>query len=443
MAGPHRSGAFCARENAAFPIENRTASAARLVSPAAYIDRHTADLVASLRRLVGIPTINPPGAHYDEITAHLAGELEACGFTVRRHAISRTQLRRHLPPEQHGFPRFNVLGRRSAKGARKTIHFNAHYDVVPVSGQWTHGGPFSGAVAGGRIYGRGTADMKGSIASLLLALRALPATGTEPAMNVEVSFTADEETDSALGAGWLVDHAPIRPDYAVVMEGGEGGTVGCGHNGVVWLEVTVHGRAAHGSQPERGINALEKMAALVLALEEYKKTLARRILVAPDGTTMRPTLNVGGTFAAGPGGKINTVPARACFSIDRRVLPTENHAAAEGETRAFLAAAARKIPHCRITVTKVSENFACFTPPTHPFFTAMAASVTRIRRAPTSFGVATGFNDMHFFASHCRIPTLGYGPGGRREHAVDESARIGDLAASAKIYADLLTSFRG
>jgi succinyl-diaminopimelate desuccinylase len=94
--------------------------------------------------------------------------------------------------------------------------------------------------------------MKGSIASLLMALEALQATRTVPRMNVEVSFTADEETDSALGTGWLVEHAPIKPDYAVVMEGGEGSAVCCGHNGVVWLEVTVHGRPAHGSTPERG-----------------------------------------------------------------------------------------------------------------------------------------------------------------------------------------------
>src|SRR5690606_27693873 len=156
-------------------------------------------------------------------------------------------------------------GRRRVRGARRTLHFNAHYDVVPVSGGWRHGDPFSGALDGGWIYGRGTADMKGSIAALLLALRALSACGVEPRTNIEVSFTADEETDSALGAGWLVQHGPIEPDYAVVMEGGEQDAICCGHNGVVWLEVTVHGRAAHGSRPEQGVNALEKMAALVLA----------------------------------------------------------------------------------------------------------------------------------------------------------------------------------
>jgi succinyl-diaminopimelate desuccinylase len=285
--------------------------------------------------------------------------------------------------------------------------------------------------------------MKGSIASLLAALRALRDTGTTPSCNIEVSFTADEETDSLLGAGWIVRHARLKADYAVVMEGGEGAAVCCGHNGVVWLNVTVHGRAAHGSTPERGLNALEKMSALVLALEKYKRILAQRAFRTPEGKVMRPTLNVGGCFAPGPGGKINTVPALASFTIDRRVLPIEDHAFAERGLRDFLAAAAAKIPECRINVEKISENFACATAPRHPFFAAMAASVARVRRVPPVFNVSTGFNDMHFFSRHLKIPTLGYGPGGENEHAVNERARVKDLVASAKIYADLLTSFAG
>jgi succinyl-diaminopimelate desuccinylase len=413
------------------------------MSPAAYLDRSAADLTALLHRLVSLPTVNPPGENYDAITALLTRELRALGLAAKRYPVPRAQLRRHLPADQLAFPRYNVLGKLAVPGAKKTVHFNAHYDVVPVSGTWKHGDPFSGRVDGGWIYGRGTSDMKGSHASLLMALRALRATGTKPRMNVEVSFTADEETDSFLGTGWLVEHAPIRPDYAIVMEGGEAGHVCCGHNGVVWLEVTVHGRAAHGSLPERGVNALEKMSALVLLLEDYQRTLARRLFRTPEGKVMFPTINLGGTFSSGEGGKINTVPALARFSIDRRVIAIETVAAAERELRAVLTATARRIPGCRITVTKVSDNHPCYHAPTDPFFAAMAQSVTRVRRAPTTFNVSTGFNDMHFFSHHLKFPTLGYGPGGQNEHAIDERARVKDLVAGAKIYADLLTTFAG
>ena len=411
--------------------------------PSEYIDKNAGLLIRRLQGLVAIETVNPPGRDYDAISARLTRDLAGLGLKARRFSIPEALLRRHLPADQHGFPRFNVLGRLAVPGAAKTIHFNAHFDVVPVSGRWRHGTPFSGKVEDGWIYGRGTADMKGSIASLMLALEALRATRVAPLMNVEVSFTSDEETDSVLGSGWLVRHAPIRPDYAVVMEGGEGGSVCCGHNGVIWLEVSIRGLAAHGSTPQLGINALEKMAALVLALEPYKRKIARRKLVSPEGAVMRPTINVGGVFSAGEGGKVNTVPAFASFTIDRRVIASENRFAAERELRAFIAAAARRIPKCRVTVRKFSENLSCFHPPRHPFFAAMAESVRRVRRGPVGFNISAGFNDMHFFSHHLRIPTLGYGPGGDNEHAVDERARIKDLLDSAKIYARLLTTFAG
>ena len=408
-----------------------------------FIDRSAPVLLGRLKRLVSFPTINPPGEDYEVVTGYLTRELTRIGLSARRIPIPGRLLRSSLPRSQHGYPRYNVLGKLRVPGARKTIHFNAHYDVVPVSGTWRHGSPFSGAVEKGLIYGRGTADMKGSIASLITAIDAIQRTRTRPLMNIEVSFTADEETDSFLGARWVVDEAPIRPDYAIVMEGGEGDEVCCGHNGTLWLEVTVHGRAAHGSRPEEGVNALEKMAALVLGLEAYKKKIARRTFVTPEGKTMRPTINVGGVFSCGEGAKINTVPAQASFSIDRRVLAIEDHAAAEQDLRAFLSSAARRIPGCRITVCKVSENFSCFTKPSHPFFKAMAASVRRVRGRPTVFNVSTGFNDIHYFAQHLKIPTLGYGPGGDDIHAVDERARVKDLVSAAKIYANLLTTFGG
>ena len=413
------------------------------VTPAYFIDRNPQELLRRLQHLVGISTINPPGENYAVITEWLRNELEAVGLVSRRYAIPAADLRQALPLAQRGFPRYNVLGRLPTRGARKTIHFNAHYDVVPVSGRWKHGSAFSGKVSDGWIYGRGTADMKGSIASLLLALRALRATGTQPRMNVEVSFTADEETDSVLGSGWLVANAALKADYAVVMEGGEGRSICCGHNGTIWLEVIIHGKAAHGSLPHRGINAFEKMAAFVRELEDYKRTLAQRAWRTPEGKTMHPTINVGGEFACGPGAKINTVPADASFTIDRRVLPIEKHAEAEKELRAFLRVAATRIPKCAMSIRKISENYSCFSEPEHPFFAAMAGCVTRVRRAKSAFNVSSGFNDMHFFSHHLKIPTLGYGPGGDDPHAVDERARVKELLASAKIYAELLTTFEG
>lgn len=412
------------------------------MTPADYIDRHANRLLETLRRLVRFETVNPPGADYDAITRHLVSELEARGLSARRLSPAKT-LQKRFVPDCADYPRYNVLGRWKVPGARRTIHFNAHYDVVPVSGDWKHKDPFSGTVDKGHIYGRGTADMKGSIAALLLALEALKTAGTSPRLNVEISFTADEETDSALGTGWLVTHAPISPDYALVMEGGEKDNICCGHNGVVWLEVDVLGRAAHGSRPEQGINALEKMAALVGSLERYKIELLRKSFRSPDGAVLRPTINVGGVFEQGPGGKINTVPAFARFSIDRRVIPSETAAKAEEGLRRFIEASARRIPDCRVRIRKVCESHPCYSKPESPFFGAVAKSISLVRGEAPKFSVSTGFTDMQFFSFAKKIPTLGYGPGGLNEHGVDERVAVRELLASAKVYADLLASFEG
>jgi len=386
-------------------------------------------------------TVNPPGENYGAITTLLADTLRALGLRVRRVPIPRA-LQRRTQPDLLDYPRYNVIAFWDT-GAAKTVHFNAHYDVVPVSGTWRHGNPFSGAVNQGWMYGRGTSDMKGAIASIVFALQALKDTGTKPNFNVEVSFTADEETDSTLGTGWVTRHGKLQADFAIVGEGGEGDVVCCGHNGVVWLNVVVHGKAAHGSIPHRGINALEKMSALVLALDGYKKILARKKFRTPEGKVMVPTLNLGGVFASGEGGKINTVPALASFSIDRRLLPVENVGEAERDLRVFLRQAAARIPQCAITIEKVSHNHPSFSPPVSPFAAALRASVAKVRRRPARFCVSTGFNDMHFFANELKLPTLGYGPGGQNYHAIDERAKIRDLVESAAIYADLLTSFEG
>src|ERR1017187_3909527 len=134
------------------------------MTPFQYLDRHSADLVALLQRLVRVPTVNPPGDHYEAITALLTRELRGAGLQARRLPIPLSVARSGPGPDWRTHPRYNVIGFR-ATGAPKTLHFNAHYDVVPAGGRWRHGSPFEPAVEDGWIYGRGTADMKGSIAS--------------------------------------------------------------------------------------------------------------------------------------------------------------------------------------------------------------------------------------------------------------------------------------
>src|SRR4051812_34059779 len=104
------------------------------MSPAAYLDQHSSDLLALVRDLVRVPTVNPPGVRYDEITAKLDAELQAIGLRSKRWSIPAALAKKVLQPELQPYPRYNVIGFWPV-GAKKTIHFNAHYDVVPVSGE--------------------------------------------------------------------------------------------------------------------------------------------------------------------------------------------------------------------------------------------------------------------------------------------------------------------
>jgi succinyl-diaminopimelate desuccinylase len=281
--------------------------------------------------------------------------------------------------------------------------------------------------------------MKGSIVALLAALEALRDRRRSPALNVEVSFTADEETGGALGAGWIVDQGLVDADYAIECEGASASRVGVGHNGVLWLEVEVEGKAAHASSPERGVNAFEGMAALVHHLQPFKRRLAAasRRWRGPDGRPRQPTVSVGGVFAGGVDQKVNTVPARARFSIDRRLVPGETIAEARAELEEALAEAAGKA-EARYRVRPLLRIEPCVVDAGGELPQALARSVRSVRRHAADFRVTTGFTDLHYFVEGAGLAGVGYGVDGERAHGADERVSVRDLVQTARTYADFL-----
>lgn len=405
------------------------------------ITRDRRHLLALAGEIIRIPTVNPPGSNYLACVDTLVRLTRAAGLETRVVRIPHARVLKALP-DAVGCPRAIVIGRWDV-GAPRTVHFNAHYDVVPAAPTGWKFGPFEPRVSQGWLYGRGSADMKGSIACVLHALGTTRRLGLRPSVNIEVSWTPDEETDSTFGVQWLVQKKLLEADYAIVCEGGSGRHVGCGHNGVLWFEVDVHGRAAHGSEPHRGINAVELMSALVLELRTYQRQLARRTFRNPDGRIRTATLNVGGVTATQPGGKINTVPGAVTFTLDRRVLPNEDLAEAERDLRAFIRGAVSRIPRLRATVRKINQHTSTFSDPAGPFPRAFGAALARVRGQSAKFTVSTGFNDSHFFAGEGGLPTIGWGPGGEACHGTDERVRVSELVEAAQTYAEFVTTFAG
>ena len=215
--------------------------------------------------------------------------------------------------------------------------------------------------------------------------------------------------------------------------------MGCGHNGVLWLEVELVGRPAHASCPDRGINAFENMVELVHHLQRYKRTLAAASRRYRDfsGRTRSPTLNVGGVFG-GEGQKINTVPGNARFSIDRRLVPGERLEAVEREVRRAIDAAARHLRHGRSEVRTGLRIEPCVVDCQHPLPQAFGRAVRAVRRGRANFRTTTVFTDLHFFAVDAGLPGIGYGVDGQHAHGTDERVRVRDVLATARIYADFV-----
>ncbi len=408
-----------------------------MVSVQRYIEDCEMQLVGNLQDMVRIGTVNPPGLHYREMVDLLSKRCRALGMPTKVHRVPDAEVRRVTGSAE--YPRYNLIARWDA-GRERTVHFNAHYDVVPCSGLWRFDSPFEPGLAASAVYGRGSGDMKGSIAALLMAVEALREVGVEPSFNIECSFTADEETGGELGAGWVVGEGLLNADFAVVCEGAAGTQVGCGHNGVLWLDIELIGKAAHASRPEQGVNAFEAMAGAVHKLQGYKRKLqeARRRFVDLDGQVRQPTLNIGGTFAGGQGDKVNTVPERARFSIDRRLVPGEQLEAVEHELLRAVCQAADQQQLKSYDIVSPLRIEPCVVDADHCLPGAFARAVQAVRRRTAGFKVTSGFTDLHYFVVEGGLPGIGYGVKGEQAHGIDERVRVRDLVLTARTYAEFM-----
>ena len=391
----------------------------------------------SLSELVRIPTVNPPGLNYHEIVGLLEQRCVELGMSTRVVDVPRDVSARVIADPER-YPRMNLIARWDV-GAAKTVHFNAHFDVVPADPARWPTDPFAPRIDGDWLYGRGSEDMKGSIAALFTAIRAIRDCELRPAVNVECSFTCDEETGGELGAGFIAREGLIDADFIVNCEGGGGLRIGCGHNGVIWMRVSVHGKSAHASTPEKGINAFEKMAQVALGLGQLKGQLAakERVFVGPGGSERWPTINVGGVFHGTDGDKVNTVPGQAIFSIDRRVVPNERLEDAERELRRAIDLAVDAAGGPRVGLERALAIEPCVVPTSDAYLAAFMASVRRVRRRPVRLSTTSGFTDLHFLVGG-GLPGVGYGPVGQHGHGADERVPISDVLRVAQVYADFV-----
>ena len=260
----------------------------------------TSDL---LRDLVRLPSVNPMGRAVvgpidleSRVTEYLDAYFRNLGVSVERQTVA--------------LGRENVVARYDA-GSARTVVFEVHQDTVPVDGMVID--PFGGEVRGGKLYGRGACDVKGGMTAMLAAFARLVRERPAGAANVVLACTVDEE-HTFLGVQRLVEG--LKADMAIVAEPTRLKIVHA-HKGVTRWTVQTPGRSCHSSRPDRGVNAIYRMAKILTAFERYADRLQRS---RSDPLLGAPTISIGRIEG---GLSVNTVPDFCRAEVDRRLLPGE------------------------------------------------------------------------------------------------------------------------
>ena len=281
-------------------------------------------LTKTLSDLVAINSINsslvPDGPGEGEIGAYLAEAMHALGLQVSVDEVAPG--------------RANVIGRRHGRGGGRSLMWNAHMDTVGLNGMEQ---PFTPVIREGRLYGRGSQDMKGSLAAMLAAVKALNQAKVELDGDLLLTAVADEEYAS-LGTDHLVQH--YRADAAIVTEPTDL-ELALAHRGFTGFEVETFGRAAHGSRYKDGIDAILLMGRFLSGLDALEQELLRRPphpLVGPP--SIHASLINGGT-------EMSTYPASCTLMIERRDIPGETVEQAGQELRAIIERCTQADPRFR------------------------------------------------------------------------------------------------
>ena len=397
------------------------------------------DLVALTVDLVRIPTINPPGDVYTECARFVGDRLQKRGFDVeyvRAEGVRGDNAR---------YPRTNVVARVRGDAPGPCVHFNSHLDVVEAGSGWTLD-PFAGTVSNGRVYGRGTCDMKGGLAASIVAVESILEEGIRFPGALEISGTVDEESGGYGGVGYLATKGYFskpRVDHVIIPEPLNVDRVCIGHRGVWWGEVETFGRIAHGSMPFLGDSAIAHMAAFLHRIEtELLPRLAQRTTAQPvePKEARRSTLNINGIHGGQPetDGYPAPVVAHSCRTmLDRRFLVEESIADVRGEIVALLDDLKRTRKGFAYEVRDVMEFLPTFTPLDAPVVIAVADEIRRVLGREPQFIASPGTYDQKHIARIGHLhDCIAYGPGILDlAHQPDEYVDIDDMVQSAQVMA--------
>jgi succinyl-diaminopimelate desuccinylase len=409
------------------------------------VDALTDEAVAFTSEMIRIPTVNPPGELYEECARFIGQALVDCGFETEYYAAEGR------PEHTAAHPRINVVGTRRGRSERPVVHLNGHFDVVPAGNGWTVD-PWGGEVRDGKIYGRGSCDMKAGIAAAVYASEAIRRAGIELNGTVEISGTVDEESGGFAGVAWLAEHKRLsrdRTDYVIIPEPLYVDRICIGHRGVYWFEVQTRGRIAHGSMPFHGVSAIDHMG---IVLDRVRRDLQPKLAsrttevpVIPPGAR-HATLNVNGISGGQPVDGIQTpcVADRCRAVFDRRFLLEEGFDATKAEIIQMLDDIRREVPDFQYDVRDLMVVHPTRTPDGSPVIGALERALQRVL-GRSGLVASPGTYDQKHVARIAGVPhCVAYGPGILDlAHQPDEYCGVEDLMAATKVIALAMLDLTG
>ena len=404
------------------------------------IDGSIDDLVALTCDLVRFPTINPPGEAYTPCAEYIANRLRRSGFEIRFERGTDT------PGDTDRYPRTNVIARREGRRPGPTVHFNSHIDVVEAGEDWTFD-PFAATVSDGRIYGRGTCDMKGGLATSIIAAEAYIAVNPGYHGAIEISGTVDEESGGFGGVAYLAHKGYFskpRVDHVIIPEPLNKDRICLGHRGVWWAEIETRGEIAHGSMPFLGDCAVRHMGAVLERFESelFPKLAEKRTAmpVVPEGarsSTMNINAIHGGQTDDYSGLPSPNVPDSCRMVIDRRFLIEEDIGEVKGEVVAILEALKKDRPRFDYAIRDLMEVLPMLTERDQPVPATVAQAIRSVMGKEPEYVVSPGtYDQKHVTRIGHLHDCIAYGPGILDlAHRPDEFIVIADMVESAKVMA--------
>ncbi|EMR73148.1 acetylornithine deacetylase/succinyldiaminopimelate desuccinylase-like deacylase [Thaumarchaeota archaeon SCGC AB-539-E09] len=423
------------------------------------IESNRETMIHFLRSLVNIDTQTPPGHNYDILCNVLADKYHALGCDTKIHEAPEKYLKlsgaKHMGLEG---PRSNLVAK--LKGVEKglTMHVSAHTDTAAIQKEGWTVPPLSGIVTqdslygksihdrgGGYIWGRGVADDKGALAALTLAVEAIQSNDIKLKGDLIVTANCDEEIGGVAGLGYLIKEGIVKSDLGIQLDGSLSG-IGLAAMGRTRFQLTTHGVSYHGQVPVLGVNAIEKMSKLNVALDDYWRNILLKRKAPVQGidlgeglrergiTDLTAMLNIG-TIRGGVQGA--TVPDQCTEEVLRGMIPGETFEETHAEFKQVLDSVKGTDPDLEYTLDVINCRDGYVVPADDPYAISCQLIIEEATGKLLPFTGTLASTDMNYQVVDGGMKCVNFGVGGAYSngHKQDENASIDEIIECGKAVA--------